>query len=348
MTKIRLLIKIVSITIVTIFTIFLLVCITAGVLRWKHHSAHWTRQMSWKPPSPFFVICYESYDFVQDLYAAARYYCWPYAASDKWIECRKVKYVQRYLRNEKIQKIAFRIIDFEKGEIVEPEKIKRVLQLIRTAQEELSLPRIPHWDGEMIITTDKHKFVIPVRDEDKAICGLHWKSEELHKQLWEWGYGYKYKYYLPSKEQVIAILLYPHRYDTVHPLAIFSNEEDISYGIWIKDKEGKKIEFKKYNCGELKPKKIFEGSGWLEKIMDAYENEPKETKERKRYYPMELDKPIGWIVFMTQDWSYWKEIGIDANTVFDDYIKSERLKKYFDELGLMKELLEGEPNAVGK
>jgi hypothetical protein len=191
MTKKRLTLRIVSITIVTVFTIFLLVCITAGVLRWKHHSAHWTQQMGWRPPSSFSVICYESYDFVQDSYAAARYYCWPYPASDNWIKCRKVKYVQRYLRNEKVKKIVFGINDFEEGAIVEPEKIKQVLQLISTAQEELNLPRVP-WHGEMFITTDKHKFVVPARKEDMAIHGLHWKSEELYKQLKEWGCGYKY------------------------------------------------------------------------------------------------------------------------------------------------------------
>ncbi len=354
MTKARRLIRIISAVIVAIVTIFLLVCITAGVIRWRHHSARWTQHMGWSPPSPFFVVCYESYDFVQDLYAAARYYCWFSPSSDNWTECRKVKYVQRYLRNEKAEKITFGIRDFEKGEIVEPEKIKQVLQLISTAKEELNLPSVPSWSDKMFITTDKHKFVIPVDHEDKAICGLHWTSKELYKQLWEWGYGYKYKYNLPPKEQVVAILLYPHRDNlvhpwtisrNVHPLAIFSNEENILSGIWIKDKEGKKIEFKKYNTGELKPKKIFEGREWLEKIMDAYNAALKEATDRGRYYPTEFN-PIGHITFITQDGNYWKEIGIDADTVFDDYIKSKQLKQYFDELGLTKELLAGEPNAV--
>src|SRR4030065_1454673 len=105
--KIRLILRTVSITVVSKFAIFLLVCITAGVLRWKHHSANWTQHMGWSPPAPFFVVCYESYDFMQDFYAAARYYCWPYSSSDNRIECRKVKYVQRYLRNEKVKEINF-------------------------------------------------------------------------------------------------------------------------------------------------------------------------------------------------------------------------------------------------
>lgn len=325
--------KLVIIIPTAIVTIFLLVCITVGVLRWKHHSAHWTQPMGWSPPSPFFVVCYESYDFVQDLYAATKYYCWPYPASDNWIECRKVKYVQRYLRNEKVKKIAFGITDFEKGEIVEPEKIKQVLQLISTAQEEINFPSIPPWDDKIIITTDKHKFVIPVRKEDKAIHGLDWTSKELYKKLWEWGYGYKYKYNLPPKEQVVAILLYPHHYETAHPLAFFGDEKlmkEIMFGVWIV------------------PEKIFDGREWLEKIVDAYSAALKEATERKRYFPEEVDNPVGRIVFVTKDVSPGKDISIDANTVYDDYIKSEQLKQYFDELGLTKELLAEEPNVRRK
>jgi hypothetical protein len=61
---------------------------------------------------------------------------------------------------------------------------------------------------------------------------------------------------------------------------------------------------------------------------------------------MLFSPPAGRIVFMTQEKDYWKEIGIDANTVYDDYIKSEQLKAYFDELGITKELLAGKPNTA--
>jgi hypothetical protein len=73
--------------------------------------------------------------------------------------------------------------------------------------------------------------------------------------------------------------------------------------------------------------------------MDAYETSLKETEEREKYYP---GRPVSFnarIVFMTRDKDYWKKIGIDGNSVYDDYIRSERLKDYFDELGLTKELL---------
>jgi hypothetical protein len=103
-----------------------------------------------------------------------------------------------------------------------------------------------------------------------------------------------------------------------------------------------RIEGKEIITGtELKPKKIFEGRDWLEKIMDAYEIALKEAEEKEKYYPGRPDSFNAAIVFMTQEGDCWKQIGIDENSVSDDYIKSQRLKEYFDELGLTKELLAG-------
>jgi hypothetical protein len=51
-------------------------------------------------------------------------------------------------------------------------------------------------------------------------------------------------------------------------------------------------------------------------------------------------------VFMTFDKNYWKEIGISENAVYDDYIKSDHLKAYLDELGLTKDLIAGNPQMV--
>jgi hypothetical protein len=61
----------------------------------------------------------------------------------------------------------------------------------------------------------------------------------------------------------------------------------------------------------------------------------KEVKENK------LDIPIG-------DWR-WRIVFVTAKRGYDDmvydlYIESGLLKQYFDELGLTKELLAGEPN----
>jgi len=357
MTKVRILIRIVSITIVTIF---LMACIIAGIFLLMYHFA----------PEKFFGC----YDFGQDLYAAVRYYCLPYPPSNNWIKCSKTKEVWRYLKNEKVKRIAFGSVDnYEANspdnlgwEIVEPERIKQTLQLINTAKKDINVSIV--WLGRMSLITDKHIFVVPVEINDKAVYGLDWTSKELRKQLWKWGYGHKvYKYDLPSKDQAVAVLLYPHPYEAIPPLAIFGDkklaeklifEPDVKdpngikgladlykfarlreFGVKMKKEVGKYI-FDK----ELEPDQIFGGRIWLEKIVDAYEAALKEAEKREKYFPMELDNSVGRIVFMTQDGDCWKGLGIDENTVFDDYIKSEQLKAYFDELGLTKELLAGEPN----
>ncbi len=358
MAKVRLLVRIVSITVVTIF---LMVCITAGILLLIYHFA----------PEKFF----ECYDSGRDLYAAARYYCLPHPPSENWIECSKTKYVWRYLRNEKVKRIAFGRVNDSKAnlpdnwgcEIVEPEKINQTLLLINKAKKDINVSIV--WLSRMIIITDEHKFIIPVEVGEDAVYSLDWTSKELRKQLWKWGCDHKvYKYDLPSKEQVVAILLYPPE-DSL-PLAIFGDKklaEEIlfefrevnetehikgmeklyklaklrQFGVKIR-KEGKEV----VASNELEPRKIFRGREWMEKIIDAYEIAFKEAENGGKYFPMELDNPVGRIVFMTQDKDYWKEIGIDANAVFDDYIKSELLKKYFDELGLTGELSVTNPNKI--
>jgi hypothetical protein len=116
-----------------------------------------------------------------------------------------------------------------------------------------------------------------------------------------------------------------------------------NFGIESKYEGGKIIP----TSTELEPKKILSGREWLEKIMDAYEIAFKEAEERDEF-PFKNYYRSGKIVFMTQEKHYSKGIGIDANSVFDGYIKSEQLKKYFDELGLTKELLAGEPNEASQ
>ena len=81
-----------------------------------------------------------------------------------------------------------------------------------------------------------------------------------------------------------------------------------------------------------------EGPQWLEKIMDAFETALKEAREKEKYYPGDPDVYDARIVFMTRDDDCWKWIRIDNNSIYDDYIKSEQLKKYFDELDLSAEI----------
>jgi hypothetical protein len=358
MTRIRLLIRIISITIVTVF---LMVCIIVGafILMYYFDLEHYVPNAV---SDNFYLLCFIFYDYGQDLYAAARYYCWPYPASDNWIECLKVKYVQRYLRHEKVKEIDFGMVEnehnvnslqkFGRG-IIEPEKIKRMLQLISTAKKDMNMASI--WLERMIIITDKHKFVIPIGGGDRATYGWDWTSQELSKQFWQWRENHEvYKYELPSKEEVVAVILYslrkPPRYAYYliksPPLVLFGDKKLTEKLIF--EKFGKLSDFgvgyrkeaSEYIYDkELKPEWIYEGNEWLEKIMNAYEDAFKEADKREKYFPMELDKPIGNIVFIIMEKEYRKEIGIDASTVYDDYIKSERLKKYFDELGLTKELL---------
>ncbi len=356
MIKIKKSTKIIIVTLSTIFFIvFCIVCVLLGLLRYK--------------PDKLVELLQSG----QDTYATIKYYCRFHPSSGDWIEYQRIKSAWKYLNNENVQKIAFRSVGEYDGnspdnwgwEIIEPEKIKQTLQLISASKRACNISIV--WLGRMSIITDKHKFIVPVEVEDDAVYGFDWTSYELRKQLWNWGYGYKvYQYDLPSKEQTVAILLYPISFSP--PLALFGDkkltgkllfEKDfkdpngitglaslykagrlLKFGVKSKKEEGKSIP----SVTELEPKKILEGRAWLVKIMDAYEIALKEAEEREKYFPMKLDNSVGRIVFMTLDKDYWKEIGIDENAVYDDYIKSERLKAYFDELGLTKELLVGKPH----
>ena len=94
----------------------------------------------------------------------------------------------------------------------------------------------------------------------------------------------------------------------------------------------------------FEPKMIFKGREWLGKMIDEYEVAMKDAEEKR--WREEDDHPCkGYIVFLTQDEFYWKEIGVYGNPVFGGYItESKLLKEYFDELGITKELSAGEPN----
>lgn len=382
MIKIRKIKKIFFVSISSIFlTVICIICIFIGIFFFRP------------------ALLLPLYEFGLNTYACAKYYVKPYP-SNEWVRCERIEDIWKYLENEKVQKITFCVFEPDNspdkwwtwGEVVEPEKIKHTLQLIRASKIDGYIGVICF--GRMKIITDRHKFIIPVTWDDKEIFSYRWESAELRKQLWKWGFpGPEYNYVLPPKEKIIAILLYPNPSETVPPLALFGDkklaeklifEPDVKddpngtkgpaglykttrlcqFGVKSKEEVGKYIYDK-----ELEPKHVFQGRGWLEKIVDAYEAAIKEAEKREKYFPMGLDNPIGRIVFMTEDvnyWKeeigidanaifsdtrspllprdYWKEIGIDANTVFDDYIKSEQLKAYFDELGLTKELLAGEPN----
>jgi len=259
------------------------------------------------------------------------------------------------------------------------ECIKIIDKTMKKAQRPWWLGGIsyPIWPlAKMLIVTNKGKYIFHIEtDISKAagpkVYGEEWMSYELGKFLANYCRpDLEYKYDLPPKEQVVAVLLYPPKQSP--PLAIFGDKklaEKLLFETNFSDNpngirglgelykltrlcrfgvetsiEGKEI----VTGNELKPRKIFRGRDWLEKIMDAYEAALKEAKEKEKYYPGMPDSFDARIVFMTQDRDCWKEIGIDENTVYDDYIESEQLKAYFDELGLTKELLAKKPSKISQ
>jgi hypothetical protein len=255
-----------------------------------------------------------------------------------------------------------------------PECIKIIDKVIKNVQKPWWLwgcrPVSPL--EKMLVVTDKGKYIFRVATDISEVdrpkvYGRDWSSYELGRFIAKYCCpDIEYKYDLPPKEQVMAVLLYPPKISP--PLALFGDkkmaEKFIFEPKFLNDPNGikgaaeiykftrlrtfgveTKIEGKEIITGtELKPEKIFEGREWLEKIMDAYEDALKEAKEKDKYYPGMPDPFNARIVFMTEEGDCWKKLGVDANSVFDDYIKSEQLKKYFDELGLTKELLAAEPN----
>jgi hypothetical protein len=315
----------------------------------------------------------ELIQYGQDTYATIKYYCQLHPSSGDWIEYQRIKSAWKYLNNENVQKIIFCCVNYDDSnlspdnyidfwDIIEANKIEKTLELIRAAKKADNISIV--WHERMKIITDKYKFIIPVDVDDEEVCGFDWTSKELRKELWKWGYDHKvYQYDLPPEEQTLAILLYPTSFSP--PLVLFGDKkmaEKLLFEKEFKDPNGTIGLASLYKAGrllkfgvkskreelksipavtEIEPKKIFEGRDWLEKIMDAYKTALKEAEEREKYFPMKLDNPVGKIVFMTRERDYWKKISIDANSVYDDYIKSERLKAYFDELGLTKELLAG-------
>jgi hypothetical protein len=222
-----------------------------------------------------------------------------------------------------------------------PECIKIIDKAVKKAGRFQVVLSLSH---RMLIVTKKGKYIVHV-DADpffrKVVEGREWESPELGEFIAKYCIpAYKRNYFIPSKEQVVAIAIfsYRHRKDRRDsqlvwpPVALF----------------GDKNEAEKLLNRSFEPKMIFEGRGWLEKIVDAHETAFREAREAN--YRIE-DSAIlkNWIVFLTQDKFYWEGIGIDDDLVVGEYIKeSKQLKTYFDEIGLTKELLAGEPNEAAQ
>lgn len=321
--------RIIKILIITISAIFLIVfCIIVVLLGILHYKASQT--LSW--------------DALEgDRYASIGYYCRRFPPSKDWIECAAIKGAWKYLEKEKVQKIYFCYVgnldllpDKWRGcEITEPNKIEQILQSVRNAKKDDNGSAA--WLDRMKIITNKHKFIIPVGISDKNIYGYEWTSPELPKLLQKWGLILENKHDFPLKAEIIAILLYPlrnHRID--RPVAIFGDKKYV-------EEQYMRVGITREDNKLFKPNILFESREWIEKIAEAYERGYEKNKEKEKRLLEHIEPPIGEIRFITPDGFYGTYIRIDANAIYDNYIKSEQLKAYFDELGLTKELLAEKP-----
>jgi hypothetical protein len=176
-----------------------------------------------------------------------------------------------------------------------------------------------------------------IDDDENVVCDSYMKSETLKTYFDEMGitellleYRPEFelisarRYRVPSSEKTVAILVYTPNNDRGHPVALFGDKEQTEQ-LMIEELKGM----------PLKPKKMFEGREWLVKIMDAYRASLEGAEGSKLY---RREKTQGEMVFVTRKIGYIRRIGIDANTIYERYVQSELLKKYFDELGLTEEI----------
>jgi hypothetical protein len=244
------------------------------------------------------------------------------------------------------------------GRSLEPEKVFEDRNLLKkiTAAYRVALKEAEesHFKRDSIARGGTIRFVTPTEGfmrtigiDEETLHDRYMESILLKKYFDELGLtnellsGFSIvgarKYHLPPTDKVVSILLYrPYR------------DADNCYfscpAALIGDKvltEKHMAEAGKLEGKSLEPKKTIEGRDWLVKIMDAYRAELKEAEENKF---LRGGNPKREIIFVTAKQGYMKPIDVDANTVYDRYMESELLKKYFDELGITDELLAGEPN----
>ena len=237
-----------------------------------------------------------------------------------------------------------------------PECIKIIDKAMKGTSPSWGLGGNSIWLGRMLIVTDKGKYIVHVETGISKVArsrvyGEEWTSYELGKFLVQYCFHeHEYQYVVPPKEQTVAILLVSQGTALLvsPPVALFGDKELAEKRIYVDRNEAEKAAGR-----SLEPKMLFEGRVWLEKVVDAYEIAAKKAQEKKKeekeaYYPGDIHALDARIVFITRDGFYWKGIGISDNTVYDDYIESEQLKAYFDELGLVKELLAEKPSKVSQ
>jgi hypothetical protein len=255
------------------------------------------------------------------------------------------------------------------GKILEPvklvegrmwlEKIMNEYQIVLKDAEEINLELHSYGLKPHIVFITRNKgYIRDLRldDVNNLVYDNYMESALLRKYFKEIGLisirPHKAdKYFIPPKDKTVSIFLYPGDWRYSRPVALFGDrelgekflygdkkirEEYRYYGRDMVDKFLDKFIFR-----SLEPKKVFEGREWLENIMDAYEVALKQAKKDKNE---RIYQSSGSIVFLTQDEGYIRGIDVGKNIIGDDDIESEQLKKYFDELGLTKELLGKKPS----
>jgi hypothetical protein len=143
------------------------------------------------------------------LYLAGCCACRPHPLAKEWMECNRLECIWKHLESENVQRLAFygQVLEEDterpedwynlSTEITEPEKIKEVLRLLCKAMKK-ERDKFANEDtiagdiARMQITTDKHKFIIPISCYRKAVRGIGWTSYELRKQLNKWGFSDAY------------------------------------------------------------------------------------------------------------------------------------------------------------
>jgi hypothetical protein len=231
---------------------------------------------------------------------------------------------------------------------VPKEKLPECIKIIDKAMKKAGVKgycMVSSFD-KMLIVTKKGKYIVHVETHTSQVTGpkaygAEWESKKLGEFLVKYcmpadGRGF---FVLPE-ERPAAILIFPMR----------NLDEDNSYDSLLTWPPvvlfGDKKEAEKLLARSFEPKMTFEGGEWIDKIIDVYRIALKNAEE-KRSRRKDVNAFEGWIVFLTPDEFYWGGIDVDENAVYGDYIiESKQLKAYFDELGLTKELLAGEPNKV--
>jgi hypothetical protein len=156
--------------------------------------------------------------------------------------------------------------------------------------------------SKMLIVTKKGKYIVHAGIDFSSVYRKSWDSHKLKEYFDKCGL-IDGRRFVPPKEQIVSIVIFPPPEDIrprhshlldYNPVALFGD---------------KKITEKLFGK-TLEPKMIFEGRDKLEKIVDEYNSASKEGKILSDQY---------FLIFVTQDWFYWKDIYLDANAVYGSY-----------------------------